>query len=150
MATIYNELMKVKIDINDMQRNAADVHNTLHYMGNDVSDLKIFKNVYRSDIIDATVGVTTAHQRINELNSGLAIVDTKLNDFIKTFNGWADLIKELKADVAALKKENAELRPKSSAKSVTSTTAVVAPSTKSSAKSVTSTTAVIGPPSNKK
>ncbi len=110
MATIYNELMKVKIDINDLQRNVNGVFNDVHNIGNDVSSLNTFRDVYREDIISSVVGVKAAHDRIMDLNVGLATVDTKLNDFIKTFNDWAKVITQLQTDVAALKKENAELR----------------------------------------
>jgi uncharacterized protein YoxC len=123
MATIYNELMKVKIDINDLQRNVNSVFNDVHNIGNDVSSLNTFRDVYREDIISSVVGVKAAHDRIVDLNVGLATVDTKLNDFIKTFNDWAKVITQLQTDVAALKKENAELR---------STTATVGKSSASS------------------
>jgi len=96
VAAIYNELMNVKININDLQRNQT-------YMGDDVSSLKVFKDLYRDDIIRANVAVDAAHSRIADVEKGL-------NDFISAFNGWADLIKRLNTDVAALKKENAELR----------------------------------------
>jgi hypothetical protein len=108
MDFVYNQLMKHETSINDLQR----LYPTINMALDDINDLKRFRDLYRSDIIDGVAKSTLALESYAELNYKNNNTTDNLNNFIKTFNQWADIIKGLQTSVEGLKKENIELRDK--------------------------------------
>ncbi len=100
--------MKHETSINDLQR----LYPTINMALDDINDLKRFRDLYRSDIIDGVAKSTLALESYAELNYKNNNTTDNLNNFIKTFNQWADIIKGLQTSVEGLKKENIELRDK--------------------------------------
>ncbi len=133
----YNQLMKHETGINDLQR----LYPTMDRVLEDIADLKTFKNMYRGDILESLAKSTVALENLHVLRHDHDITTDNLNNFIKTFNKWADIIKELQKSVEDLKKENLELRGKlgntsSTNKSISSTTATVGAKTITVPKSI--------------
>lgn len=106
MDFVYNRLLQHDTSLNDLQR----LYPTIHELVDDVSDLKRFKDLYRGDILEGLARSSVALEKISDINYKVDNTDNNLNNFIKTFNQWADIITGLQKSVEDLKKENVGLR----------------------------------------